>query len=84
MGAEYYLHDPFVKDFDDEEISRDLDDVLSKSDCIVIVTAHTEYRKLEIYDLKQKMKGNLIIDGRNVFNRIECQENGFIYIGLGK
>lgn len=84
MGARYYLHDPFVEEFNGEEITKDIDEVIKNSDCIVIVTAHDVYRQMKIGELKEKMKGNVIIDGRNVFNKTECKENGFIYRGIGK
>jgi hypothetical protein len=30
------------------------------------------------------MMGNLIIDGRNIFDAREMAENGFYYVGVGK
>ncbi len=84
MGADYYLHDPFVEEFNGEKITKDLDETLKNSDCIVIVTMHDVYRRMKIEDLKEKMKGNVIIDGRNVFNKAKCIENGFVYRGIGK
>jgi hypothetical protein len=35
-------------------------------------------------EMKQLMRTQLIVDGRNVFNKEACFEMGFIYRGVGR
>jgi UDP-N-acetyl-D-mannosaminuronic acid dehydrogenase len=81
---ELRIHDPFVDEFEDYDLSQDLDDVLEGSDCIVLVTAHTAYKNLDLERIKGLMRTPIIIDGRNVFNKEDCIKHGFIYDGVGK
>ena len=34
--------------------------------------------------LRKTMKGNVIVEGRNIYNRQEVEYNGLIYYGIGK
>lgn len=83
-GADIRIHDPFVKEFRDYIIFTNIDDVLKGSDCIVLVTSHTEYRNLELQHIKELMRTPVIVDGRNVFKKEACIDSGFIYTGIGK
>jgi len=64
------VHDPFVRanevDFD---FSNDLDEVLKQTDVLLIITAHQQYKDLELSHIKSLMNKNpIIIDGRTTFN----------------
>jgi len=48
------------------------------------VTAHDEYRKLDLKALKRTMRRAVIVDGRNVFAGPEVVKAGFVYRGIGK
>jgi UDP-N-acetyl-D-mannosaminuronic acid dehydrogenase len=82
-GANPILHDPYVRDFD-YPISSDFDDVLKDSDAIVLFVKHKNYLNLNLKNLKNIMKTPIIIDGRNAYNKKECERLGFIYRGVGK
>jgi UDP-N-acetyl-D-mannosaminuronic acid dehydrogenase len=77
-------HDPFVTEFEGLDISSNIDDVLRDSDCLVLVTSHSAYSNLELERIKTLMRTPIIVDGRNVFDKEVCIENGFIYKGIGK
>jgi UDP-N-acetyl-D-mannosaminuronic acid dehydrogenase len=83
MNAHPVLHDPYVRDFE-IKFTKNLDSVLENADAIMLMTKHKEYLNLDLNDLKNKMKTYIIIDGRNVFDKKECNENGFIFRGVGK
>jgi len=53
-------------------------------DVLLVVTEWNEFRELDFKLLKENMKGNLIVDGRNIYNPNEIRENGFEYIGVGR
>ena len=82
-GANPVLHDPYVRDFE-YPFTSDFDEVIKDSDAIVILAKHKEYLKLDLTEIKKKMKTPVIIDGRNAYNKEECEKLGFIYRGVGK
>jgi UDP-N-acetyl-D-mannosaminuronic acid dehydrogenase len=78
------VHDPYVEEFEGLTISSNLDDTLRDSDCLVLVTSHRDYKGIDLEHVKKLMRTPIIIDGRNVFEKKECIEKGFIYKGIGK
>lgn len=54
------------------------------SDAVIILTEWNEFRKLDLSELKKRMKGNALIDGRNIYDPEECRKIGFKYIGVGR
>lgn len=87
LGAEVVVHDPYVRDADEFEgvvLTKDLDDALNNSVAFVIVTAHKKYSDIDFEHVKELMKHPIIIDGRNVFKKIACENAGFVYRGVGK
>ena len=83
MGAKPYLHDPYIRDFE-IPFTKDLNEVIQDADAIVIVTKHKDYFNLNFNEIKNKMKTPVIIDGRNVYKKKDCEKLGFIYKGIGK
>ncbi len=77
------LHDPYVRDFE-YPFTSNLDEVIQDSDAIVILAKHKDYTKLDLEEIKNKMKTPIIIDGRNIFDKEKCEKLGFIYRGIGK
>lgn len=55
-----------------------------KADAIVILTEWNEYRNIDLYRLKELMKGNVILDTRNVLDPVKVRSLGFIYEGVGR
>jgi len=82
-GAKPVLHDPYVRDFD-LPFTKDFNEVIRDADAIVIVTKHKEYVHLDLSSIKNKMNTPVIIDGRNIYQKEECEKAGFIYKGIGK
>jgi len=84
-GAHVRIHDPFVKSVQGFDIEQDLPTVLTDSDCLVIVTDHSEYRNLNIGELsKQLSQPALVVDGRNLLDRSAVEQGGLSYRGIGK
>jgi UDP-N-acetyl-D-mannosaminuronic acid dehydrogenase len=78
LGAEIAVHDPYVRDYNDE-----LEKVVTGSDCVVVMAAHDQYRELDLENLKTWLRMPALVDGRNVFSMRKAQETGFIYKGVG-
>jgi len=83
-GAEVVAHDPYVKTFPEAELTKDLYGAVTGADCIVIATRHRPYFKLSFKKLKSLMRTPIIVDGRNVLDRVKAEKAGFLYKGIGK
>ena len=84
VGALPVIHDPYVKESNGLKPLDDLEKALSDSDCLVLVTAHDEYKNLDLSTVKRLMRTPVIVDGRNVFDKGDCISKGFIYRGVGQ
>ena len=77
------IHDPHIKEHEDLPLTDNLQEALTDSDCILIVTRHREYTRLTLDQLKHYMRTPIIIDGRNVWDRHQAIEHGFTFRGVG-
>jgi len=84
-GKEVIVHDPFITNDEhfDFNTKRDIYSTCTGADCLIVSTAHSEYETLDLNKLKKVMKGNLIIDVRNLFIPEKVRNAGFKYYGLG-
>jgi UDP-N-acetyl-D-mannosaminuronic acid dehydrogenase len=77
-------HDPYVRELDGYELTRDLEMALRAADAAVIVTKHRPYYDLDLSWLKETMRTPILIDGRNVFDAGTTRAAGFAYRAIGK
>ena len=83
----YIAHDPWVreKDYTETELTADIDGAVKDADVLIFATNHKEYYNIDLDDLKKKVKEKpIIIDGRNIFNKIEVESKGFLYRKVGQ
>ena len=66
------------------EYCKELDKAIIDSDAIVIVTDWKQIKEMSLDVVKRLMKGNIIVDGRNVFDRNKVESLDFIYEAIGK
>ena len=59
-------------------------EVAKDSDAIVIVTEWNEFKYLDLFKIKDLMKDNVIIDGRNIYDRKKIEKLGFKYKAVGR
>ncbi|MCD4811915.1 nucleotide sugar dehydrogenase [bacterium] len=78
-GVKFEVHDSFIKEYKGE-----IWKMLDGKDAVILMTGHDEYKALN-YDDMLKQMGNrpIIIDGRNIFDKEEAREKGFVYKGIG-
>lgn len=89
QGCHINAQDPlamqnFRQVFPNIKYCRDEYDALKKADALIICTEWNEYRNLDLEIAKKNMKGNVILDTRNLLNKTQVQECGFIYKGVGR
>jgi UDP-N-acetyl-D-mannosaminuronic acid dehydrogenase len=82
-GAKPFLHDPIVRDFD-LPFTNDLNKALEGADAVVLSTKHTEYLKLDLKKIKEKLATPVLVDGRNAFTSEVAKQAGLTYRGVGK
>jgi UDP-N-acetyl-D-mannosaminuronic acid dehydrogenase len=83
-SSEMIVHDPYVKRNYKVPLTKDLEEALRGSDCVIFVTDHSVYKELRPSKLKELMRTPLVVDGRNIFNQKDCAKAGLIYKGVGK
>ena len=89
-GAIIKAHDPKgLKEAKDElpdtvQYVEDINDAITGADALVIMTEWNEYRSLDFAYLKESMRGNALIDLRNVYERNAVEAAGFHYTAVGR
>ena len=90
MGANIVAFDPVAMDNTKQELegvkikyATSSHEALKGADALIIMTEWDEFRTAEYATIKDLMKGNVIIDGRNILDRKEAEEAGFVYYGIG-
>lgn len=82
-GAQPALHDPNVREFE-LPFTKVLDEAVTDADALVLVVKHKDYLNLDLVRIKRKMHTPVIVDGRNAYDKTECERLGFVYKGVGK
>ncbi len=54
------------------------------ADVLVVLTEWNEFRAVDLADVRKRMRGNVLVDLRNVYQPALAQEAGFIYRGVGR
>ena len=60
------------------------DHALQDADVLALMTEWKQFRNPDFNQVKDLMRGNLILDGRNQYNPQYLEELGFCYIGIGR
>lgn len=59
-------------------------DAADGADAFALMTEWRQFRMPTWNVIKKCMKGNVIVDGRNIYNRQELEELGFVYTRIGE
>ena len=60
------------------------EDVAEQADAIVVVTEWDEFRGLDLRDLASRMRGNVLIDLRNIYDQLDAERAGLRHFGVGR
>ena len=58
--------------------------VADGADALVVVTEWDEFRALDLAELAGRMRGKVLVDLRNIYDRSDAEEAGLSYRGVGR
>lgn len=79
-GADLEIYDPY---FSEKSSVKSLDELLRKTQAVVITTNHKEFVDMDVKKLKQ-YGIKVIIDGKNCLDKEKILKLGIIYKGIGR
>jgi nucleotide sugar dehydrogenase len=85
-GADVHVVDPHVEERVLREFAAPEEtayQALPEADVLVLMTAHNDFRGLNLSKIKEMMRTPLIVDGRRVFDPDAMRQLGFVYKGVG-
>lgn len=89
-GAEVVAYDPVAMDeakrrlgADTIAYASDAYGAVLDADALVLLTEWKEFRLPNWEVVKRAMRGNVVVDGRNIFDAAELRQLGFGYYGIG-
>jgi UDPglucose 6-dehydrogenase len=59
-------------------------DAASGADALFVITEWSEFRSLDLPELRRRMKSLVIFDGRNMYNRDDLRRAGAAYFSIGQ
>ncbi|MBP5228675.1 MAG: UDP-glucose/GDP-mannose dehydrogenase family protein [Bacteroidales bacterium] len=90
-GATVRVYDPIAMDeckkrYLKERVyySKDIFDAVTGADALALITEWKEFRVPAWDKVKSLMKGNVIVDGRDIYTPAEMRSLGFSYYGIGR
>lgn len=61
----------------------DMYDAVKGADTVMLVTEWKEFRLPNWKKIAGLMDGNVVLDGRNIYDKAELRESGFVYFSIG-
>ena len=89
-GATVRVFDPVAMDECKRRIGdvvtycKNMYDAADGADVFALMTEWRQFRMPSWNVIKKIMSGNVVIDGRNIYDRQELEENGFVYTRIGE
>jgi len=89
-GASVRVFDPVAMDEcrrrigDSVTYCQNIYDAADGADVLALMTEWRQFRMPSWNVIRKVMRGNVIVDGRNIYNREELEEQGFTYSRIGE
>jgi nucleotide sugar dehydrogenase len=85
LGAKIYIYDPYFSgnEIFGIKVEDNLDSIIEKVNVSIIVTAHNEFKQIDM-SLFKKMKTPILIDTRGIIEPTHATQNKLIFRGLGR
>lgn len=88
-GCKVKVYDPIAMEEARKQLgdsvyyASDIYDTVTDADALFLVTEWKEFRAPNWALVGKAMRGNIVIDGRNIYDGNELREAGFVYEGIG-
>ena len=88
VGAVLTVYDPIAMDdcrrcIDVVSYAKDMYEACLDADCLILMTEWKQFRVPAWNKVRNLMRGNIIVDGRNIYNPAELENEYFVYSGIG-
>jgi UDPglucose 6-dehydrogenase len=90
-GCSVVAYDPAANEraaevLPDDRVSfvKDPYEVAKAADALLVLTEWQEFKSLDLARLHAALRYPIVIDGRNLFEPLQMQEHGFIYLSIGR
>jgi UDPglucose 6-dehydrogenase len=88
-GARVRVYDPVAerearKLISGVDFKQSADAVADGADAVVLVTEWPQFGELDLAEMAARMRGSLLVDGRNYFDPQAAREAGLIYEAIGR
>jgi UDPglucose 6-dehydrogenase len=88
-GAEVAAYDPAASAnaaavTEDVRFCRNAYAAAADADAMVLVTEWNEFKNLDLAALKRRMRGTVLVDGRNLYDPAALRALGFDYVGVAR
>ena len=88
-GADVVAFDPVAREqaekiFSGIEFASDAESAAAGADALVIVTEWDEFRALDLEKIARTLRGKVLVDLRNVYDRDDAEAAGLAYYGVGR
>jgi UDPglucose 6-dehydrogenase len=89
-GASVTAHDPIAieaaraRAAGDAAYCSQMYEAINGCDALVLATEWNEYKSINFRMVRKLMRGNLVYDGRNIFDADEVVTEGLRYVGVGR
>jgi UDPglucose 6-dehydrogenase len=88
-GAEVIAFDPVGREQAEKVLPKiayaeSAESVADGADALVVVTEWDEFRALDLGELAGRMRGKVLVDLRNIYDRADAEKAGLAYRGVGR
>ena len=88
-GAEVIAFDPVGREQAEKVLPKiayaeSAESVADGADALVVVTEWDEFRALDLDELAGRMRGKVLVDLRNIYDRADAEKAGLAYRGVGR
>ena len=90
LGARVRVYDPVAMDECRRRLSdaviytQDIYDCVTGADALLLLTEWKEFRMPDWKRVRSLMHGNVVVDGRNIYDKKELLGCGFVYSAIGR
>lgn len=76
--------DEMAKLFGDVTYCGSMYEAVTDTDAVIVITEWDEFKNINLLKMRALMKGNVVVDARNLLNLNELKSAGFIYAQIGR